>query len=178
MTTDVSPFEHIYNLGSLGRAGDEVLVVARGEELKRIAEWAKVRRVESFSATVALRKLSAASFSYDARFRAEIVQDCVVTLEPVRSIVERDIRRGLHLADARLLPAESEVVVDPISEEDDVREEISSLYFDLAAPLLEELALGIDPYPRAPGVTFSPPEDTEGRPESPFAVLKNLKKPG
>jgi len=59
--------------------------------------------------------------------------------------------------------------------EDDVPEEISSLHYDLAAPLVEELVLAIDPYPRAPGVEFAPPEDGEQAPESPFAVLKGLK---
>ncbi|MGZ5935101.1 MAG: YceD family protein [Rhizomicrobium sp.] len=178
MTHDSLPFEHIYNLGSLGRAGDEVVVSARGDELQRIADWAEVRRVESFSATVSLQKLSAARFTYDADMRAEIVQDCVVTLEPVRSLLERKIHRELHLTETRRPPADSDVLVDPVADEDDVLEEISNLHYDLAGPLLEELILAIDPYPRAPGVAFSPPPDPGGQPESPFAVLKNLKKPG
>ena len=59
---------------------------------------------------------------------------------------------------------------------DDLPEEIDSLHYDLAAPLIEEFILGLDPYPRAPGVAFQPPEG-EGAAESPFAVLKGLKSP-
>jgi hypothetical protein len=178
MSTAILPFEHIYNLARLGRAGDEVVITARGDELDRLAEWAEVRAVETFSAKVWLQKLSEASFTYDADFKTEIVQECVVTLEPVRSVIERKIHRKLRLADARRPAPNSDVVVDSVSDEDDVREEISSTNYDLVGPLLEEFALAIDPYPRAPGVTFRPPEDRDARPESPFAVLKNLKKPG
>jgi hypothetical protein len=178
MTNDSLPFSHVFNLGSLGRAGDVVTIAARGDELKRIAEWAEVRASESFAAKIDLQKVSASRFTYDAELRVEIVQDCVVTLEPVRSVIERKIHRELHVAETRRAPVDSDVLVDPASDEDDVREEISSLHYDLAGPLLEELILAIDPYPRAPGVAFSPPPDPDGRPESPFAVLKNLKKPG
>lgn len=175
MAQDSPRFERIYNLASLGRAGDEVRVSAPGEELVRIARWAKVRSLASFEATVELRMLSPERFRYDALLKCEIVQDCVVTLEPVRTVIERKIHRELHLTDSKKF--DPEVVVDANAEDDDVREEIQSPRYDLAAPLLEELALAIDPYPRAPGVAFAPPDAPEVRPESPFAVLKKLKKP-
>ncbi|HLJ52140.1 MAG TPA: DUF177 domain-containing protein [Rhizomicrobium sp.] len=167
------PLERIYNLGRLARAGDEVSITAKPDELLRIAQWLEVRALDALTARVSLQKLSPERFDYEAEMRAEVTQDCVVTLEPVHSLIERRVRRELHFAETGLLAAE--ISVD--AEVDDVREEISTLHYDLAAPLLEELALAIDPYPRAPGVTFSPPFDEEGAPESPFAVLKNLKKP-
>jgi hypothetical protein len=40
---------------------------------------------------------------------------------------------------------------------------------------VEEFMLAIDPYPRAEGVEFIPPEGMGDKPESPFAVLKTLK---
>ncbi len=58
--------------------------------------------------------------------------------------------------------------------EADAPEEIDSLHYDLAAALIEEFILALDPYPRAPGVEFQAPEG-EGAAESPFAVLKGLK---
>ena len=60
--------------------------------------------------------------------------------------------------------------------DEDVPEEIESLHYDLAGPLLEEFVLALDPYPRAPGGGISaPPKAADDRPESPFAVLKGLK---
>ena len=167
------PLERIYNLGRLARAGDEVNIAAKPDELLRIAQWAEVRSLNALTARVSLQKLSPERFDYEAEMRAEVTQDCVVTLEPVHSLIERKVRRELHYAEAELLAGE--ISVDAGA--DDVREEIPTLHYDLAAPLLEELALAIDPYPRAHGVTFSPPSDEDGEPESPFAVLKNLKKP-
>jgi hypothetical protein len=169
------PLERLYNLGRLARAGDELTITAKPDELPRIAEWAEVRSLDALTARISLKKLSATRFNYEADLRAEVTQDCVVTLEPVHSLVERTIRRELHFDESGSL--ESLVSVDPDLEADDVREEISNLHYDLAAPLLEELALAIDPYPRGPGVTFSPPSGRGDAPESPFAVLKNLKKP-
>lgn len=169
------PLERLYNLGRLARAGDELTITAKPDELLRIAQWAEVRSLDALVARISLKKLSATRFNYEADLRAEITQDCVVTLEPVQSVVERTIRRELHYDESGVL--ESQVSVDPDLEADDVREEISNLHYDLAAPLLEELVLAIDPYPRAPGVTFSPPSGPDDAPESPFAVLKNLKKP-
>lgn len=175
MTHDFPLLQRFYNLGTLGRAGDEVTVTARGEELAPIAAWAEIRSVETLSATIDLQKHSPVRFSYDAELRAEITQDCVVTLEPVRSKLQRTIHRELHLTENA--QTKTDVVVDPNAADDDISEEISSLHYDLAGPLLEELVLALDPYPRAPGVAFEPPNDHEPEPESPFAVLKKLKNP-
>jgi uncharacterized metal-binding protein YceD (DUF177 family) len=178
MTSDPMPFSRVYNLGRLGRAGDRVTLSARGDELRRIAAWAEVRAVESFSAEIELQKLSTTRFSYDVTLRAEIVQDCVVTLEPVRSTIERVLHRELHLAENRHPSVNGDVVVvDPASDEAAAFEEIASLHYTLARPVLEELILAIHLYPRAPGVAFAAPEEHDAKPESPFAVLKNLKKP-
>jgi hypothetical protein len=66
----------------------------------------------------------------------------------------------------------AEVVLDA---EEEGPEEIESLHYDLAAPLLEEFVLSLEPYPRRPGVEFAPQTDGQERAESPFAVLKGLK---
>jgi uncharacterized metal-binding protein YceD (DUF177 family) len=78
----------------------------------------------------------------------------------------------LHFEPALRRTAEDGVVEVPL--EDDAPEEIDSLHYDLAAALIEEFILALDPYPRAPGVEFQAPEG-EGATESPFAVLKGLK---
>ncbi len=174
-TPETKPFERDYDLGDLRRGEEEIRVQAQGDDLARIAAWADVRAVEAFGSTVRLRKHSATRFALDAVLEADIVQDCVVTLEPVRTHIERPFHRELHLAESiRLKPNES-IPLTASAGDDDVPEEIDSLTYDLAAPLLEELVLAIDPYPRAPGVEFAVPAEPELKPESPFAVLKSLK---
>jgi len=170
------PLQHFYDLADLSEAGAEVVVSAKPADLPALAKWAGVDAVERFEGRVELRKLPAHRFAYDAALTADIVQSCVVTLEPVRSHLERNVSRILHLSKTPRRSAEPEPVWSPA--DDEGPEEIQSPRYDLAAPLLEEFVLSIDPYPRAPGVAFEPPADRVEPAESPFAALKVLKKPG
>jgi uncharacterized metal-binding protein YceD (DUF177 family) len=177
--TEPSPFEHNYDLGRLGAAGAEIRLDAKGEELERIAQWADVCTVAAFGATVRLHKHSANRFALDAELEADIVQNCVVTLEPVKSRIARAVHRELHLAERTRLKPHETIPLGAGAGDDEVPEEIESPAYDLAAPLLEELLLAIDPYLRAPGVEFAaaPPAPEPPR-ENPFAVLKSLKDRG
>jgi hypothetical protein len=165
------PLQLFYELGRLGQAGDVVTIAPKKEELARIAEWAGVESVDAFCAKIDLKKVTPTRFAFDAVMSADIVQACVVTLEPVRSHIEKAFHRDLFLTQVK---PELEVDIAPVDE--DGREEIASPRYDLAVPVLEELALAIDPYPRAPGVEFESPVDATDAPEHPFAALKALKK--
>jgi hypothetical protein len=165
------PITHPYELGRLSQAGDEVALAPGKEDLKRIAEWAGVDAVDAFAAKIELHKLTPTRFAFDADLVADVVQSCVVTLEPVRTRIERRFSRDLFFT-AQVQQAEREIVIAPVDE--DGREEIASLRYDLAVPVLEELALSIDPYPRAPGVNFEPPPDPDAAESHPFAALKRL----
>ncbi len=175
MTHGEAPFEFFYRLGELSRAGDEVNIELGDAERRRLAQWAELDAVDKFAAVVSLTRLSANRFGFEARLEADIVQPCVVTLEPVRSHIERTIKRDLHLAQQSPRLAIHTEALTPAAADDEVPEEIESLEFDLAGPLLEEFSLAIDPYPRAPGVNFAQPGEQEPPPESPFAQLKALK---
>jgi hypothetical protein len=166
------PITHPYELGRLSQAGDEIALVPTAEELERIAQWASVDAVDALAARIALRKITPTRFAFDADLVADMVQSCVVTLEPVRTRIERKFSRDLLLT-AAAQHTDREVDIAPVDE--DGREEIASLRYDLAVPVLEELALAIDPYPRAPGVEFEPPPDPDAAGSHPFAALGRLK---
>jgi hypothetical protein len=172
--SDGPPFQRLYDLSDLGRAGAEIEIALTDKERAHLTQWLNVQAVEGFSAKVALRRHSPSRYSYAGSFEARIVQNCVVTLEPVRSLIQRETVRELYLSSAvrRSLPKDA---VAP-AVDDELTEEIETLDYDLAAPLLEELSLAIDPYPRAPGVEFEPPKDEKGEDEGPFAALKSLKR--
>lgn len=164
------PITQNFELGRLGQAGDSVVIAPSKDDLARIAQWADVDAIESFTAKVDIKRVTPTRFAFDAVLDADIVQSCVVTLEPVKSRIARSFHRDLFLTQTK---PSIEVDLAPVDE--DGREEIASLRYDLAVPVLEELALAIDPYPRAPGVEFESPSD-EDKPEHPFAALKALKK--
>ncbi len=102
---------------------------------------------------------------------AEIEQECVVTLDPVRQSVRARI-------DLRILPEGEE----PADEDPDSPDEIESAggSVDLGEAVAEQLALALDPYPRAPGVSLDPPaapEAAPAAPRNPFAALAKLRGP-
>lgn len=166
------PFSVIYDLSDLSNAGAELTIDATPEQRARIAEWAELQSVDRFAARVMLKRHSATRFEYQAEFTAEVIQPCVVTLEPVPAHLALDIARSLHLLRIPRGAGAGSLELPPPS--DDGPEEIEDPHYDIAAPLLEEFSLALDPYPRAPGVVFEPPEEGDVL-ESPFAVLKSLK---
>jgi uncharacterized metal-binding protein YceD (DUF177 family) len=104
-------------------------------------------------------------------FRASILQTCGVTLEPLPSQID-----GRFSVKASETPPEEEH--DPNMEigleTPDPPDFIANGEIDLAAYVVEHLALEIDPFPRKPGVEFEPPV-TAAEP-SPFAVLAQLRR--
>jgi uncharacterized metal-binding protein YceD (DUF177 family) len=178
--TDALPLTQPYNLSRLGNAGDTVTFTADSDQRQAIAAWSGVLSIDSFSTTVILRKLAPTRFGLDFTVTADLRQACVVTLEPVPAHLETRFSRELLFTgparrkpDAKPAESSADLVLDAGEEEGP--EEIESLHFDLAGPVLEEYVLALEPYPRRPGVAFSPQSDASDRPESPFAVLKGLK---
>ena len=175
--TDGLPLAHPYTLARLGNAGDVVTFTADDAQRQAIARWAGLLSLQRLDVPVTIKKLGPGRFGLDFKLGADVTQACVVTLEPVPAKLDHSFRRELHFAGTtRHKPADEsvpEVVLDSLEEEGP--EEISSLHYDLAAPVLEEFVLSLEPYPRRPGVEFAPPSDGFQPPESPFAVLKSLK---
>ncbi len=95
---------------------------------------------------------------------ARVGQICGVTLEPMES----DIEEAVDLIFAPSAAAEGSKA------KDEPPEPLVNGKIDLGAVAAEFLLLGIDPYPRKPGVQFDLPksEDTGNRP---FAALEALK---
>jgi hypothetical protein len=168
------PLERFRDLSGLPDAGYELDIVPGTEELCALAKWAGVDEVSRFKAHVFVRAQSRTRFVEETQFDADIVQSCVVTLQPVHTHVARSFTRVLQLMPGVQGFADNGGLVSATAVAEDSPDEIDSPVYDLGTPLREEFALAIDPYPRAPGVAFEPPTD-EDRRESPFAVLEKLK---
>ncbi len=172
-----APFEQYFDLGKLSAAGHEMQLVATPEDRDRIARWGDLQAVDRFEALITLERLSQNRFSYQSTLKADVVQSCVVSLAPVAAHIEKTFARELHLVShlPRDLAAHGDYPVS-VLDDDDAPEDIETPRFDLAAPLLEEFVLALEPYPRAPDVVFESPNAGDPGPENPFAVLKVLKK--
>lgn len=178
MTEQTLPFSHIYDVSDLGQTGADVHIALKADALARLAEWAEVSAVTAFIADIALKKVAPNYFTLDMHWTADIVQACVVTLEPVPAHLSGQLTRELKLLTRARRKKVEEIQLGEISlelSEDEDREDIDHPHYDLAAPLLEDFLLAIDPYPRKPGAAFEASAEPDAKPESPFAALKSLK---
>ncbi|MEL7346229.1 MAG: DUF177 domain-containing protein [Pseudomonadota bacterium] len=105
------------------------------------------------------------------------VQSCVVTLEPVRNPIEAEVERRYQPGVIAPEGAEIEMGAD-----DDRAPEPLGPAIDLAAAMIETLALSLDPFPRKDGaahgtVVYAPPgsEPLTDEAARPFAGLAALK---
>ena len=179
MSDQPPPYAYPFELASLSDRGVELALSPDPAERARIAAWLDALEVPRLDATIRLSRRDDGLYSYDAEFTADVVQACVVTLEPVPSHHSGSATRLYRvIAKARRRSSRNEDMearAEARGTDDDAPEVLASSLLDLAAPVLEELSLMLDPYPRAPGVTFEPPKDDSKEADSPFAVLAKLK---
>jgi uncharacterized metal-binding protein YceD (DUF177 family) len=180
MNSPLPPYSAFLDLGAVPEHCFERTLSPSAEERQAIALWLGVEAVESLAATVRLKRLREHHYLYEARFDADLVQACVVTLAPVPAHLTGEFRRDFRVRPKTPAKRRRQAETAPTSVElnaidDDESEWLDEHEIDLAGPLLEELTLALDPYPRAPGAEFEvPPEETAAR-DSPFAVLEKLK---
>lgn len=170
---DGHDFRRVVSASKIGDAGLQQTVIARAEEFPAIARYLDLAGVKSLRGEIALQRLHGKGVRLNGTVIADVVQTCVVTLEPVDAHVEGSFERTYLPAEKLKAAAkdETEVFVDPTAEDppEPLGHEI-----DLGEVLIEELALNLDPYPRKPGVAFQGDPDAAARP-NPFAVLAKLK---
>jgi uncharacterized metal-binding protein YceD (DUF177 family) len=141
----------------------------------RIARDLELAALPRFSAEVRLSQWQDGA-EVEGRWSARVTYTCGLTLEPFDDELEGRFTLRVVPADSPLaLPAEAPTgEVDLDLEADDPPDVLPGDTLDLGAYLVEHLALELEPFPRKPGAVFEPPAVAE--PESPFAVLKQLKK--
>jgi len=131
--------------------------------------------VDRLAADLTVKSLGGRLFRVEGRWEAAVQQACVVTLEPVPACLEGRLEASYE-ADGRPGRGDlDEIEVDP--EAADPAEVLPPEGIDLGELVVQELAVALDPYPRAPGAEipaeYRPPEVEESR--GPFAALKALK---
>jgi uncharacterized metal-binding protein YceD (DUF177 family) len=136
-----------------------------------VAALAEVRGVPQLSAVFDLTR-KGTGVHVTGRVVARVGQNCVVTLEPIENTVEEVIDLDF------VPPTGGDEVKGQHKRElddDELPEPLVGGSLDLGALATEFLILGIDPYPRKPGVEFAPPPENDTG-DRPFAALESLKK--
>jgi hypothetical protein len=155
-------------VAEIGRRVDLAADAPTREAIAKAAGLAALPRLE---ASFDLTRLGADGLRVSGRVSATVVQNCVVTLEPLESRIDEAIDL-VFVPYVETAPDPSGLIpVDAGEPAEPLREGVA----DLGAVATEFLLLGIDPYPRKPGAVFDAPP--AGDPTShPFAALAALKK--
>ncbi|MFZ1990920.1 MAG: DUF177 domain-containing protein [Alphaproteobacteria bacterium] len=167
--TEVVPFSWIVPLTDLPPAGREISRTLNEAECALLAKHAGIEAVSALAAKGQVKPW-ANGIEVEVSFIADVVQACVVTLEPVPDHIKGAFAR-------RYLPGLDEAesgAIDLSPDEQEPPEPLVGDAIDLGPTLAEELILALNPYPRAPGAAVQEQaHDTAGA--SPFAVLERLK---
>ncbi|RKE85254.1 DUF177 domain-containing protein [Rhizobium sp. AG855] len=178
---ETAEFSYRVKVGHVSANPVQVHVEADERERVGLASLWEVEAVNRLAADLQIARWKKDGVRIKGHVSGEIVQACVVTLEPVVSTIEQDIDQifvpeGSKLARI-VLDGAGEMVLDP--DGPDLPEPFVGDTVDAGALIAEFAALGIDPYPKKPGVQFSGHIENEVEEEkkpSPFAVLKDWKK--
>ncbi|MCM2292127.1 DUF177 domain-containing protein [Allorhizobium sp. BGMRC 0089] len=174
------PFSFPVKVGNISANPVQVHLEADAEELKGLAKLWKVLDVVWLKADLHVARWKKDGVRIKGEVKAEIEQACVVTLEPVRTMIDERVEQVFVPEGSKLarivLDGNGEMVLDP--EGPDIPDLFNGDTIDAGALVCEFAALAIDPYPRKPGVEFTGPKEESDnviRP-SPFAALKDWKK--
>ena len=142
-------FSREIEIARIPTGGRRFVITAEPEERAALAARLGVERIDRLVAEGTVRRHATEPLvTVEGRLEAEVTQLCVVTLEPVTSRVEASLLRLFAPGPA---PTVEEIVIDPLREE---IEPLEGDRLDLGEVVAEELALALDPYPRAPGAAL------------------------
>jgi hypothetical protein len=144
------------------------------EEARAFAAHLGVNTLAAFHFKAHVRPHRGDGLAVKGRVRATVGQACVVTLDPLDNLIDEEIEvsyRPQEVLKPVLVEDEDGIAIDAGIDSDDP---LVGGTIDLAAIAAEFLALGIDPYPRKPGIDFEAPSAGGGA--SPFAALAKLKR--
>lgn len=175
MQTPAPEFSFPVEIAQLPPGGATYDIAAPADALVRIAARLDIVAVEKLEATLTLKPMGGGVVRVSGPLAAAVVQSCVVSLAPVPAAIDEAIDIRFVAND----PSEGRYTAEDVEPEGEEPPEVAhGGRIDLGELAVAQLALVLDPYPRAPGVSFDARKWGGPAPEraSPFAALADLKK--
>lgn len=179
------PFSRPLVVSSVGDNGLRLNLEASAEECAALAELDGLDAIRKLAVEADVIRRGRDRLLVRGRVKAVVAQTCVVTLEPFDTAVDEPFevefapQSEAEEAYAKAM-ADIEAARDKaaaLAEQPDPPDPIIDGKVDIGALAAEFLALGLDPYPRKPGVEFGSLTEDAGEPlPKPFAALAKLKK--
>ena len=169
--TEAAPLTRMVRVDALRREGQTVTIEASPAEREALASVYKLPAIAALTATLRVEPVGRGEARVTGAVHGEFTQTCVVSLEPFAETVDEavDVRFAPRAEEGSARPAARETLTFSLADEDDPDPVVDGK-IDLGALTAEFFALGLDPYPRKPGVEFVA-LDEPAPPDSPFAAL-------
>lgn len=173
--TQAPEYSYVVDVTSLPATGINRPIRPSKEECAAVAKRLGLQAIDRFDIRIEVRPWRGAGARMTASFEADVVQTCVVSLDPVPAHVSDEF-------EVKFLPAK--MLDDPkpgqeidVSPDEDAPEPLggeTGTSFDAGDITVQYLSLALDPYPRKAGAAI-PDEATTPEEPSPFAALAALK---
>lgn len=157
------PLSRPVSVDRLRRSDGRIEVTASPEECAALAQDFRVPGIRDLVGRFETSGPPSA-FRVRGTVSALVSQVCTVSLEPFEGPLSEPVD---------LLFTDTDQLVGTDAEDADVPDPIVGGKIDFGTITAEFLALGLDPYPRKPGINFEP--HVEDRDEPPLAALGSLK---
>jgi uncharacterized metal-binding protein YceD (DUF177 family) len=174
------PITHPVNVARLPQKGMPVKLIANEKERAALAKDHALVSVDSFEAELLVSKWRRDGVKITGKVKADIVQTCSITLEPLLASIENEIEAVFVPETSKLakpkFDADGEMVLD--ANGPDAPETFSGDTLDVGLIAEEFFELAINPYPRKEGAELEVNDtgaDNEPIKVSPFAKLASLK---
>jgi hypothetical protein len=167
-------FSHLVAVEEVPEQGLDLTISADSATRQALAAANGLAGIESLEANFHVARRGLAAFNVSGSLRARITQVCVLSLEPFDTDIVEEIDVDFAPVATLAAPLDSTILGGTGATERDPPDPIVDETIDVGALAAEFLALGLDPYPKKPGVEFVPVTIPEEEDERPFAVLKKL----
>ena len=174
-------FSYVIEVQTLTPSGRVYTITADADARARVAERLGLQSLDKLAAQLEVIPHGTGA-AVTGHVDADVVQRCVVTLGPVPAHIHELIETKFVAPQELKKPAVDEDEEEDLLEaEEEPPEPLVDGRIDLGELAVSQVALGLDPYPRAPGAAFDPAQWGVGaektRSDSPFAALAKLKRP-
>jgi hypothetical protein len=158
-----SPVSFRVNVARLPQKGLPVVIEADAAQRAALAEEHGLLSAESYRAELLVTSWKRNGVKVTGRVEADIIQACIVTLDPVESHIDEAVEALLLPEDSKLgrqgFEGGGEILLD--AEGPDSPETFSGDTIDVGALAEQFFGLAIDPYPRKEGVSLEVGSDGE-----------------
>lgn len=177
MAINSGPISRAYITSEIPSSGVEGVIELDSGQLGAVSTMLEVPEVRSFHFSYRLAPLSQKRFKLTGKLKAHVIQECVVTLEPIDAMIDEDL-------EIELWPLKEVEAAEKLAEEEgktiliDGPEPITDNVIDVGQLAYELLASTLDPFPRIKDSqinwTDATNEEIHDQPNKPFAGLDQL----